>query len=259
MENSKIDAYYTQSQLWELSRYEGNVAQCLRARMIAAMIEPGVESILDVGCGNGFVTRHLRAKRVVGLDPSKVALAYFEGEFVVGFADKLPFADKSFDAIVCSEVIEHLNDNILADVVKEFERVCRHYLVIGVPYRENLREGMVKCLDCGAHYHVNLHCRTFWETMDIECLWPDFTIISSSFIGYSQRIKSKLFRSLRCFFASRIIKAPLAKCPKCESTRIQEQKNGICERFLDGLSWRLPKEWRPYWMVVLLKRKQTKK
>lgn len=80
-----LEAYYTQPELWEMERYESQEVQRLRARVIPALIDPEVESILDVGCGNGFITRNLRAsKRVVGFDPSEEALSKFDGECILG-------------------------------------------------------------------------------------------------------------------------------------------------------------------------------
>jgi ubiquinone/menaquinone biosynthesis C-methylase UbiE len=75
------------------------------------------ERVLDVGCGSGAVTREI-AKRVgnrglaVGLDPSPALLAVARElaqpaglgdcvEFREGNALRLPFPDRSFDAVVC--------------------------------------------------------------------------------------------------------------------------------------------------------------
>jgi ubiquinone/menaquinone biosynthesis C-methylase UbiE len=59
--------------------------------------------VLDVGCGTGFLTRHLRGK-VVGLDQSEGALAIAHervpgARFVRGGALKMPFPDSSFDRV----------------------------------------------------------------------------------------------------------------------------------------------------------------
>ena len=62
---------------------------------------------LDVACGTGFLTRHLRGV-VVGLDqsPSMVALAQRrlpDGVAMVGDAFALPFADRAFERVALHE------------------------------------------------------------------------------------------------------------------------------------------------------------
>ncbi|HEX3226515.1 MAG TPA: methyltransferase domain-containing protein, partial [Gaiellaceae bacterium] len=61
---------------------------------------------LDVACGTGFLTRHLRGE-VVGLDASERMLTLAreqapDAEFVAGDALSLPFADRTFDRVFAS-------------------------------------------------------------------------------------------------------------------------------------------------------------
>ncbi|HEX8206181.1 MAG TPA: methyltransferase domain-containing protein [Solirubrobacteraceae bacterium] len=72
-------------------------------------------SVLDLGCGaaNGYAPQVAeRASAYVGVDVSEraVALARERGldARVVEDAARLPFADASFDVVVCVEVLEHL-------------------------------------------------------------------------------------------------------------------------------------------------------
>jgi ubiquinone/menaquinone biosynthesis C-methylase UbiE len=73
--------------------------------------------LLDVGCDGGTLTEKVAARarpeRVVGVDISAKSLAYTitrrpQFDLAVGDAEELPFAEASFAAIFCSEVIEHL-------------------------------------------------------------------------------------------------------------------------------------------------------
>lgn len=92
--------------------------------------------ILDAGSGPGVYTRYLlssSASSVVSMDISRVALAHNRDQtppnlraragYLAGNIEKLPFADASFDGIVCSQVIEHLLDDEKG--MREFLRVLR--------------------------------------------------------------------------------------------------------------------------------------
>jgi SAM-dependent methyltransferase len=106
-------------------------------------VRPG-HLLLDAGCGEG---RHCfgsqsRGANVVGLDldlpsmrmPGKVLRKQAReqgrlGAMLQGDAFHLPFADETFDRIICSEVMEHVHDyraaaRELARVAKPFARIA---------------------------------------------------------------------------------------------------------------------------------------
>ncbi len=100
-------------------------------------VRPG-DRLLDAGCGEG---RHCygaleRGARVVGLDLDPAGLKAAvgglrkrahetdsRGEMLQGNTFALPFADATFDKIICSEVMEHVHDYRAA--AKELARVTR--------------------------------------------------------------------------------------------------------------------------------------
>jgi 2-polyprenyl-6-hydroxyphenyl methylase / 3-demethylubiquinone-9 3-methyltransferase len=90
--------------------------------------------VLDVGCGGGLLAEELarRGCAVTGVDPSRdsleVARAHAAGsalsiKYLAGVAEALPFADEHFDAVICCDVLEHVDD--LGAAVKEAARVLR--------------------------------------------------------------------------------------------------------------------------------------
>ena len=75
--------------------------------------------LLDVGCGTGYLFELLLAQREAeyhGLDLSsemlKMAEAKFNGSVVLveGVADRLPYADDSFDVVTCIQSFHHYPD-----------------------------------------------------------------------------------------------------------------------------------------------------
>lgn len=100
---------------------------------------------LDVGCGEGFATKDLEGF-VVGLDLSKKALAFAKNTFCKGFkyslvlgeASSLPFVDKAFKVILCSEVLEHVPHPKKA--LSEIARVASNnaYVIITLPIERNI-------------------------------------------------------------------------------------------------------------------------
>lgn len=87
--------------------------------------------LLDAGCGNQpFADWYAPLVReVVCLDALPLP-----GVHVVGFADRLPFADRSFDTVLATEVLEHVEDaeRAVADICRVL--VPGGHAVITVPY-----------------------------------------------------------------------------------------------------------------------------
>lgn len=88
--------------------------------------------VLDVGCGGGVFTRGIKHYRkdleLWGVDISKKSIKYAQAvskdtTFIYGDAYQLPFEDRSFDAIVCFDLLEHLDTP--EDVLKEAHRVLK--------------------------------------------------------------------------------------------------------------------------------------
>ncbi len=107
---------------------------------------PGELSVLDVGCGGGSMSAHLArlGYRVTGVDPDEVALEaacarpsdrHAHPEFMAAPAERLPFPAATFDVVICSEVLEHVDD--LDTSLDEIYRVLRFggVLIFSTPNR----------------------------------------------------------------------------------------------------------------------------
>src|SRR5690606_7492870 len=119
------------------------IVKVLMARFHEAVVREVVEleatSLLDVGCGEGRTTRVLATcvENLVGVELEshllREARAHVpSARFVGGSIYSLPFADRSFDAVIATEVLEHVDDPQSALV--EVSRVARHAIIVTVPH-----------------------------------------------------------------------------------------------------------------------------
>ena len=92
------------------------------------------KSVLDLGCGGGFMAEPLarQGARVIGVDPSAPAIAAAKRhaeesglaiDYHVGTGERLPVADNAVDIVVCVDVLEHVHD--LDAVIGEIRRVLK--------------------------------------------------------------------------------------------------------------------------------------
>jgi SAM-dependent methyltransferase len=84
-------------------------------------IPVGVRRALDVGCGDGQLTRRLAtiAGVAIGIDPDQPSLASAaaqsagtDARYVLGDIRTAPFPAESFDAVVCVMALHHLNTEV---------------------------------------------------------------------------------------------------------------------------------------------------
>jgi ubiquinone/menaquinone biosynthesis C-methylase UbiE len=97
---------------------------------------------LDVACGSGFLTRHVRGL-VVGVDqsPAMVTLAQTRlphGVAVVADALNLPFADQAFDRVITGHFYGHLPPDERGAFLAEARRVAGELIVIDSALRPGI-------------------------------------------------------------------------------------------------------------------------
>jgi 2-polyprenyl-3-methyl-5-hydroxy-6-metoxy-1,4-benzoquinol methylase len=99
-------------------------------------------TLLDVGTGLGDIPARARAAAArrglalttVGLDAAEELARAARGRTsftVLGGALALPFADRSVDVVICSQLLHHFPDCEVRAVVAELDRVARVRVVVG--------------------------------------------------------------------------------------------------------------------------------
>ncbi len=179
-----IDDYYEQDILWGKQKDEEGKNRIID---IASLIPDDVISILDVGCGDGIMLNYLAEhgnhyQRMVGMDKSKSALKYLNTEKVIASIDDIPFPDRSFDLILCLEVLEHLKHNIYPKALLKLQRVAKKYILISVPNNENIKRDFVTCPECGCEFSLYRHLRSF-AIDSVSTLFKDFKLSNTKFSG----------------------------------------------------------------------------
>ncbi len=100
----------------------------------AALADLSPARTLDVACGTGFLTRHLRGE-LTGLDRSarmlEIAASRLpSASLVEGEALALPFEDDTFDRVVSGHFYGHLDDDQRARFVREVRRVAPELVLV---------------------------------------------------------------------------------------------------------------------------------
>jgi len=117
---------------WFLQNFMNNLISTVRPL--------NVESILDVGAGEGFtlarLSREKIGKKLEGIEYSKEAIDLgkkLHPEFLIkqGNIYDLPYKDNSFDLVVSTEVLEHLDNPKVG--LRELIRVAKKYILLTVP------------------------------------------------------------------------------------------------------------------------------
>jgi SAM-dependent methyltransferase len=102
----------------------------IHRRVAERLLGAGLTPVLDVGCGEGELARHLPRGAWIGLDSSPAMLARAPQPRVLADATALPVADGSLGAVALLYVLYHLSEPRVA--VREAYRVLRSGGVVAV-------------------------------------------------------------------------------------------------------------------------------
>ena len=135
---------------------------------------PSGASILDIGCGKGFLLHDFKEMmpdcQVAGLDISDYAIANSMDSvrpfLEIASAESLPYADNSFDLVISINSIHNLPLDRLTVSLKEIERVSRgsSFITVDAWRNEQERINLMKwVLTAETYMHVDDWKKLFAE------------------------------------------------------------------------------------------------
>jgi ubiquinone/menaquinone biosynthesis C-methylase UbiE len=147
----------------------------------------GIGSVLDVGSGNGALVRHLLREGcdAHGVDISHLAVDFSNsrtpGRFVQGNILSIPHPSQSFECVVVSQTLEHLEQADVPDALAELHRVAKRFVVLrvriqGSPTETTQERGWweSKALEVGFRKHPLYYVVNQYEALNKE---PDVILI----------------------------------------------------------------------------------
>jgi ubiquinone/menaquinone biosynthesis C-methylase UbiE len=136
-----VEAY---SELTAINKHLGGI------RAVERFLPEDAMLVLDVaagGCDVGEALVSRRQCRVVSLDMNPRGLKLADQTVpVVGDALQLPFADNTFDAVICSLFFHHLTNSECVSVLREMWRVARRIVIVNDLHRNRVAHASIRIL-----------------------------------------------------------------------------------------------------------------
>lgn len=179
------------SRFWDVVSRNKMLMETYFTRMVGKQLiediqkEVGIigKEVLDYGSGPGYLFESILDLKLIlkyyALEFSKDSIdelkarfesndAFNEAYYVKSFPTTI---DKRFDIIICCEVVEHLNEDMLRSFVCEAKKLLKKggFIYITTPNDEILDLSRVNCPDCGCNFHRWQHVRS-WDSNSLTSL-----------------------------------------------------------------------------------------
>ena len=120
------------------------------------------DTVLDLGCGIQQANDRIRAKSILGVDIWDVYLDKIKNNIQtvrISMSELDRFMDKSYDVVICLDVVEHLEKELALNVIDECKRICRKRAVIYTPseFKDNM-SAVNNAWDLGENPHQEHKC-----------------------------------------------------------------------------------------------------
>lgn len=168
LDDPATDADVVRRSLSDVARanalFGGRRAVCMELERVMAAAGGAALTMLDVGTGCGDVpaaARELARRtgvrlRTFALEMSATLARSASGPdlpMVRGTALALPFRDRAFDIVICSQLLHHFDDTHAAEVLREMDRVARRCVIVSDLRRSWLAAGGIWLASWPLRFH----------------------------------------------------------------------------------------------------------
>lgn len=223
---------------------------------IEKILPSDIQSIIDIGCGNGFFTNKFAEKfDTIGVDINEQNLKKIRTRTINSLAHELDLPENSIDLVFSSEMLEHLpNQEVLLKTVGVMKKIAKKYILISVPNDENLKSNMVKCGVCGFEFNSSFHNFSFNKNRLME-LFKGFKLLHYNTIGPLYRpFKHDWLINIKHHIAHNwTVPNKDVSCPKCGNKENFVHERNLVSKMCYGINFFISRK-KPAWIVMLLKK-----
>jgi SAM-dependent methyltransferase len=117
IEHGRFLASHNAGEIWNWETPAGKIRWDRRVGMLTNLLKSGMK-VLEIGCGTGFFTKEITKKPVqliaIDISPELIEVARrnildSNVEFIIENAYQMSFDDQTFNAVIGSSVLHHLN------------------------------------------------------------------------------------------------------------------------------------------------------
>jgi len=144
------------------------------------MIDNGITSIIDVGCGEGHSTKYFNDRNIdcIGIEGGERAYnnSPIKEKLILHDYTKGPYIpEKKYDAVWCCEFVEHVEKEFLNNFISTFKMADKIFMTHAVPGQEG-------------YHHVNCQPSEYW----IDILEKENYIYNEKLSLYLRGITDKM-------------------------------------------------------------------
>ena len=174
-----------------LGEYRASKREQARTQDLLRLLPRRRRSVLDIGARDGHFSRLLTEhfEQVTALDLARPSFEIPGVVTVAGDVTRLEFGDESFDCVFCAEVLEHVRD--VESACREITRVAAHDVIVGVPFRQDLRYERTTCRACGRANPPYGHVHSFDEERLLG-LFPGLQVRARSFVETTRKSTNRI-------------------------------------------------------------------
>ena len=210
----KSGAYHWTETKQNVLNLKFNPLLCARYEKLAEPIPQDAQSIIDIGCGDGYLLylAHKQAPKakLVGLEYEQSGLKLAEEKLKekdvpvtlkLGSVFDMPYPSNSFDVVLFADAIEHLDNYELA--IKEIHRILKPggSLLLSTPLSRPHKKWDPRHVHEFAGKELITLCSKYFKTNDLTACWPRFWVNC-----FLHRITRPFLHLLSCIGWSPVLK-----------------------------------------------------